>query len=205
MAAGRREQILDASLELAAAAGWDNLRLYQVADRVGLPLKIVRAEFRDRDAIADAWFARALDQMLAVPAGELAGQPPPERLLRVMMRWFAALQPHHRVTGEMLRVKLYPGHPQHWVPLVFDLSRLIHWFLDAGLIASTGYRRQLAEIGLTALFLKTLRGWLRDPDGDLERLREQLGRDLQRADRWLGRLPRTRPVMSRSATAAAPE
>jgi AcrR family transcriptional regulator len=205
MPAARREQIVDASLELAAAAGWDNLRLYQVADRLGLPLKVVRAEFRDRDAIADAWFARALDQMLAAPEGELAGQPPPERLLRVMMRWFAALRSHHRVTGEMLRVKLYPGHPQHWVPLAFDLSRLIHWFLDAALIASTGYRRQLAEIGLTALFLKTLGGWLRDPDGDLERVRAQLGRDLQRADRWLARLPRTRPALSESATPSAPE
>ena len=205
MAAARREQILDASLELAAAVGWDNLRLYQVAARLGLPLTVVRAEFRDRDAIADAWFARALDQMLAIPPGELVAQPPPERLLRVMMRWFAALQSHHRVTGEMLRVKLYPGHPQHWVPLAFDLSRLIHWFLDAALIASTGYRRQLAEVGLTALFLKTLRGWLRDPDGDLERVRAQLGRDLQRADRWLARLPRARRASLESATRPAPE
>ena len=205
MVAGRRERIVDASLELAAAAGWDNLRLYQVADRLGVPLAAIHAEFRDRDAIADAWFGRALGQVLAVPAGELAGQPPPERLLRVMMRWFAALAPHHRVTGEMLRVKLYPGHPQHWVPLAFDLSRLIHWFLDAGLIASTGYRRPLAEIGLTALFLRTLLGWLRDWDGDLERLREQLGRDLQRADRWLARLPRARPAMNQSATRPAPE
>jgi AcrR family transcriptional regulator len=205
MAAARRDQILDASLEVAAAVGWDNLRLYQVAARLGLPLELVHAEFRDRDAIADAWFARALDQMLAVPAGELAGQPPPERLLRVMMRWFTALQSHHRVTGEMLRVKLYPGHPQHWVPLAFDLSRLIHWFLDAALIASTGYRRPLAEIGLTALFLKTLAGWLRDRSGDLERVREQLGRDLERADRWLARLPRARPAPPESATRPAPE
>ena len=190
MADGRREQIVDASLELAAAVGWDNLRLYQVADRLDLPLAAVHAEFRDRDAIADAWFARALDRVLAVPEGELAGLPPPERLQRVMMRWFAALAPHHRLTGEMLRSKLYPGHPQHWVPMAFDLSRLIHWFLDAALIASTGYRRQLAEIGLTALFLKALQAWLRDRDGDLERLRDRLGRDLERADRWLARLPR---------------
>jgi AcrR family transcriptional regulator len=205
MAAGRREQIVDASLELAAVAGWDNLRLYQVADRLGLPLAAIHAEFRDRDAVADAWFGRALDQVLAVPAGDLAGQAPPERLLRVMMRWFAALGSHRRVTGEMLGVKLYPGHPQHWVPLAFDLSRLIHWFLDAGLIASTGYRRPLAEIGLTTLFLKALRGWLRDRDGDLERLREQLGRDLERADRWLARLPRARPIMHQSATPPPPE
>jgi hypothetical protein len=50
-----------------------------------------------------------------------------------------------------------------------------------------------------------LGGWLRDPDGDLERVRAQLGRDLQRADRWLARLPRTRPALSESATPSAPE
>ena len=61
MAQGRREQIVAASLELAAEAGWDDLRLHQVAERLGLPLAGVHAEFRDRDAIANAWFDRALD------------------------------------------------------------------------------------------------------------------------------------------------
>jgi AcrR family transcriptional regulator len=195
-AAATREQIVDASLELAAAIGWDNLRLFQVADRLGLPLAAVHAEFGDREAIADAWFERALAQVLAVPAAELAGQPPPERLQRVMMRWFAALAPHHRVTGEMLRAKLHPGHPHHWVPLAFDLSRLMHWFLDAAEIASTGYRRQLAEIGLTALFLAALGAWLRDRSGDLERQRQRLERSLARADRWLARLPRGRATIA---------
>jgi AcrR family transcriptional regulator len=201
----RRAQIVDASLELAAAAGWDNLRLHQVADRLGLPLAAIQAEFRDRDAIANAWFARALKQVTAAPAAELAGLAPPDRLLRVMLRWFRALEPHHRTTGEMLRGKLYPGHPQHWVPLAFDLSRLIHWFLDAALIASTGSRRQLAEIGLTVLFLRALRAWLADPDGNLARVGAGLERDLQRADRWLGRLPRGRPAMYESASRIAPE
>jgi AcrR family transcriptional regulator len=200
MARASREQIVDASLELAAAAGWDNLRLYQVAARLGLPLAALHAEFRDRDAIADAWFARALAQVTAVTAAELAGQAPPDRLLRVMLRWFRALEPQHRTTGEMLRGKLYPGHPQHWVPLAFDLSRLIHWFLDAALIASTGYRRQLAEIGLTVLFLRALRAWLADPEGSLARVGAGLERDLQRADRWLGRLPRVRRAIYDSAS-----
>jgi AcrR family transcriptional regulator len=205
MAQRRRAQIVDASLALAAAAGWDDLRLHQVADRLGLPLAAIQAEFRDRDAIANAWFARALEQVTAVPAAELAGLAPPDRLLRVMLRWFRALEPHHRTTGEMLRGKLYPGHPQHWVPLAFDLSRLIHWFLDAALIASTGFRRQLAEIGLTVLFLRALRAWLADPDGSLARVGAGLERDLQRADRWLGRLPRGRPARYESASRIPPE
>lgn len=205
MSAEKRRRIVAASLELAAATGWHDLRLHQVADRADLPLAAVLAEFRDRDAIANAWFESALEHMLAVPATDLAGQPPPERLLTVMMRWFEALAPEHRVSGEMLREKLYPGHPQHWVPLAFDLSRLIHWFLDAALIASTGARRQLAEVGLSALFLKHLRGWLRDRDGDLAKLRGGLQRDLERADRVLGRLPRTPSLPYPPAIRSSPE
>ena len=205
MSEARRAQIVDASLALAAAVGWSSLRLHQVADRLGLPLTAILAEFRDRDAVADAWFSRALEQVLAVPSAELAGRTPPERVAAVMMRWFAALAPHHRVSGEMLREKLYPGHPQHWMPLVFDLSRLIHWFLDAALITSTGPRRQLAEIGLTALFLRVLSAWVRDPHGDLERVRETLQRDLQRADRWLARLPKAGSRQHQSASWSSPE
>ena len=97
-------------------------------------------------------------------------------------------RPQRGVARAMLGEKLYPGHPQHWAPLIADLSRLIHWFLDAARIASTGRQRQLAEIGLTALFLASLRTWLRDDSAGQERTREQLRRGLAAADRWLPRL-----------------
>jgi hypothetical protein len=84
----------------------------------------------------------------------------------------------------MLRAKLHPSHPHHWVPMIFDLSRLMHDFLDVARIASTGRQRALAEDGLTLIFLATLRDWLREPGRTPEPL---LGR-LRRADRWLGRL-----------------
>lgn len=194
MAQSRRDRIVGAALELAEESDWANVRLHQVADRLGLSLAVVRAEFRDRDAIADAWFARALDELLSAPAAEVAGRRPPERLQSVVMRWFDALATHRGVAREMLRDKLYPGHPQHWGPLIADLSRLIHWFLDAARITSTGRERQLAEIGLTALFLATLRTWLRDDSEGQQVTRAQLQRGLEAADRWLPRLVRTRRV-----------
>jgi hypothetical protein len=104
-----------------------------------------------------------------------------------MIRWFDALAPYRLVTGQMLKAKLYPSHPHHWVPMIFDLSRLIHWFFDAARIESTGRQRQWAEIGLTLIFLTTLRGWLRDSSDHQERTRQALRRRLERADRWLGR------------------
>ena len=183
-----RDRIIDAALELAEERGWANVRLYQVAERAGVPLATIGTEFRDQDALANAWFARALKAVERIPPEALAGQPAAERLQLVIMRWFEELAPHREVTGEMLRAKLYPSHPQHWMPLVFDLSRLVHWFLDAARIASTGRARQLAEIGLTGIVLASLRVWLSDDSADSERTRSYLLRRLDAADRWLTRL-----------------
>jgi AcrR family transcriptional regulator len=183
-----RDRIVDAALEVGEERGWANVRLYQVAERAGVPLATIGAEFRDPDALANAWFARALAMVEQIPPQALADQPAPERLHFVIMRWFETLAPHRQVTGEMLRAKLYFSHPQHWVPLVFDLSRLIHWFLDAARIASTGRARQLAEIGLTAVFLGSLRVWLRDDSAGSERTRAYLRDRLGAADRLLARL-----------------
>jgi AcrR family transcriptional regulator len=183
-----RDRVVDAALELAEERGWANVRLYQVAERAGVPLARIGAEFRDLDAVANAWFARALATIERIPPEALAGQPAAERLHLAVMQWFDALAPHREVSGEMLRAKLYPSHPQHWVPLIFDLSRLVHWFLDAAGIASTGRARQMAEIGLTAIFLLSLRVWLSDDSADSERTRRYLYGRLDAADRWLTRL-----------------
>jgi AcrR family transcriptional regulator len=183
-----RDRIVDTALELAQKHGWANLRLYQVAERADVPLARIGAEFRDQDALANAWFERALTTVERLPPEALSGQPAPERLHLVIMHWFDALAPHREVTGAMLRQKLYPSHPQHWVPLIFDLSRLVHWFLDAARIASTGRARQMAEIGLTVIVLGSLRVWLRDDSAGSERTRSYLQRRLDAADRWLTRL-----------------
>ena len=183
------ERIVDAAIGLAEARGWDNVRLHQVADELGVSLAEVAASFRDIDAVANAWFERARRHLVELPAAELDGRPPPERLERAVMRWLDALAPHRKVTGEMLGEKLYASHPHHWVPMIFDLSRLIHWFLDVARIESTGRRRQLAEIGMTLIFVATLRVWLADQSEGQARTREFLTRRLATADRllvWMG-------------------
>lgn len=184
----RADRIVDAAIALAEERGWEDVRLYLVAERLGIGLDDVGREFGDLDAIANAWFARARRQLLRLPAEGLIGRPPPERLHAAMTTWFEALAPHHAVTCQMLDHKLYPSHPHHWVPMIFDLSRLMHDFLDVARIASTGRRRQLAEVGLTTIFLASLRDWRRDP----ERAGGRLGRRLAAADRLLAGFGRGR-------------
>ena len=182
-----RDRIVDAALDLAEADGWDAVRLRRVARRLDVPLGDVLGEFRDADAVANAWFARATAAMLAPPPRGFAKRPAAERIERVMMRWFDALAPRRQVSGEMLAAKLHPPHPHHWIPLVFDLSRTVQWLREAALLDATGRRRQVEEIGLTALFLATLRHWLADESPGQAATRAALARRLARADGLMAR------------------
>ena len=187
------QRILEATLAMADEEGWSNLRLRRVAERLELPLSEVLSHYRDLDAVADAWFRRALAAMLSTPTDEIAALPARERLHLVMMRWFDCLAPYKRVTGEMLSGKLHLPHAHHWVPMIFNLSRTIQWLRDAAMLDAGGRRREIEEIGLTGLFLATLAVWLRDESEGQARTRAFLARGLGLADDILARCGRRRP------------
>ncbi len=182
------QRIVDGALDLAEEVGWDGLRLRRVAERLGVPFAEVLVHYRDLDAVGDAWFRRAWSAMLAAPPEGFAARPARERLHLAIMRWFDALAPHRAVTGQILAAKLYPAHPHHWVPLVFNLSRNIHWLREAALLDAVGRRRQMEEVGLTWLFLMTLAVWLRDQTPGQARTRAVLRHRLADADRAMVRV-----------------
>jgi len=177
------DRIVDQSLAMADEQGWGGVRLREVAAALGVSMTEVQGQFRDLDAVSDAWFRRADEAMLAPVDGDFWNLPARERLYLLVMRWFDALGPHRRVTGQMLALKMYPFHPHHWAPAVFNLSRLIHWLRDAAHLDAAGPRRQMEEIGLTVLFLATLACWLTDESEGQEATRRFLARRLRRADR----------------------
>ena len=157
-----RARILEAAMDQAARDGWHDLSLVTLAGRLEISLAELHAEFRDRDAIANAWFDRALAAMLAPAPEGFAALRPSRRAEAMILRWFRAQSPHARLAGEMLRVKAWPSHPHHWVPMVFDLSRLVHWWLDASQIEEGGVRRMVQEVRLTTVLLAALVAWQKD-------------------------------------------
>jgi AcrR family transcriptional regulator len=193
------DRILDMAVAVAEDTGWYDLRLRIVAQRLRVPLTAVLDRFRDADAIADAWFARALRAMLREPEPGFDALPPSRRVHLVLMRWFDAQAAHRRVVGSMIGAKLHPSHPHHWVPMIFSLSRLIQWVLEAARLDARGLPRQAEEVGLTLLFLRALRVWLNDASPGQQRTREFLCRNLA----WLDRLPR-RPAQGRGTKPAGP-
>jgi AcrR family transcriptional regulator len=175
------ERILDTALDRAQVVGWHDLRLREVAGELGLPLTEVLARFRDQDAIADAHFQRLLAAMIAPPADPAAFAilSPHERAEAVMLRWFEAAAARRAVTIAMIQEKAWPFHPHHWVPMIFNLSRLIHWVRDAAQLDRSGPVRAIEEIGLTDTFLVTLATFALDCSGDLAATRRTLAAALR--------------------------
>jgi AcrR family transcriptional regulator len=176
------DRIVDTALQLADEIGWRHVTLREVSARLELSMAAVQSRYRDLDAVADAWFARAWQAMLAEPPETFRGLSAEARLHFLLMSWFDALATHRRVSCQMLREKLYPSHPHHWVPLIFNLSRTIQLLRDASLLVADGRQRQFEELGLSAIFLATLRVWCRDETTGQERTRSYLSRRLAVAD-----------------------
>jgi len=193
--------IVDAALDIAEEKGWPAVRLHDFAERLDIPPNRILEHYRDLDAVADAWFRRGLDAMIAPKGADFPGLPAKERIETCLLAWFDALAPHRTVTAAMLRGKMHLPHPHHWVPMVFNLSRLIQWLREAALLpARYGTRRaQAEEIGLTLLVLATLRVWARDGSDGQERTRRYLHRRHDRADRML------RTCSRRTSTAPSPD
>lgn len=151
------DDVLNAALRLADEIGWRQVTAQAIGARLGGGPGLVIAHYRDLDAIADAWFSRALADALSVPADPAL--PFDQRLAHVFGRWLDVLTPHRQASLDMIRGKLYPSHPHHWVPLVFNLSRLVQWMLDAASCEATGRRRQATEVMVSALVPAALWRW----------------------------------------------
>jgi hypothetical protein len=141
------------------------------------------------DNIANAWFARALDAMLAND-DDIDALPVSMRLEVIMQRWFDSLAQFHQVTAQMLGSKLHAPHIHHWVPMVFDLPRLIQFWRDAARLRARGRRRQVEEIVPTGIFLVRSREWCRDRTPGQTKARSRLLNLLGKAEKsavfWLG-------------------
>ena len=186
------DDILDAALSLADEIGWRNVTARSIGARLGGGPGLVVAHYPDLDAIADDWFRRALSEAVAVPPDPTL--PVDRRLAHVFGRWLDALGTHRQASIDMIRVKLHPSHPHHWVPLVFSLSRLVHWMLDAAGCEATGRRRQATEIMVSALVPATLRRWRRgDDQGTKDYVEDRLARMERRLDRVFAGTRRQRP------------
>ncbi len=179
------KQIIDIAFELALERGWRDLSLAEIAEAAELPLSTVYPIFPSKQAILDGFAGRVDAEMLS-EAGEGLETPARDRLFDMLMRRFDALLPYKEALGVIL-------HDQLCDPLAAccglgRLAKSMAATLEAAGFSTTGCRGVLRIKGLSAIYLATLRVWLRDDSEDMAKTMAHLDKQLARVDSFLGRL-----------------
>ena len=194
MTATPRDAILDTALRLADASSWEAVRLHQVAAALGISLDDIRAHYREKEDLVDAWFDRAdralLEQARMPDVATLSTQG---RLVRALMAWLDTLAPHRRVTRQMVANKFEPGHLHYQIDGARRVSRTVQWWREAAARDSVLPWRALEETALTGIFLTVFGFWMQDDSPGTQRTRALLERLLQQAAQAAAWVPGRRP------------
>lgn len=190
-----KDEILDAALDLAGRKSWESVRLHEVAAALQMNLNEVRAHFREKEDLTDAWFDRADSAMLQEAASP--GFPelsPRQRLHRLIMAWLIALAARRRVTRQMIYGKFEPGHIHYQYAGLLRVSRTVQWLREAAQCDAVLPWRAIEETALTAIYLAAFFYWMRDDSEKAARTSIFLDRLLARAERlaqWVPGFPGT--------------
>ena len=181
-----RDKIIAAFMSLLAEKRFEDIGFGEIAARSGLTLANCRQEFGSTLAIYAAHMKDLDRKVLASASGDMAEEPPRERLFDVLMRRIETMAPYREATRSLLKsVSCNPG-------LAFALNgfavRSQSWMLTAADIDAAGPRGMIRAQGLAMLFASVLRTWIDDEDEGLARTMAALDRALARGQRWSGML-----------------
>jgi AcrR family transcriptional regulator len=183
---GERDRIVAAFMALLAEKSFERIGLAEVAARAGVSLGALRGEFRSTLAMYAA-HVKAIDRaVLDGGEGDMAEEPPRERLFDVLMRRIEKLGPHKEAVRSLLRSA--SCNP----PLALALNglavRSMQWMLTAADIHASGPRGMLRAQGLALLWARVLRTFVNDDDEGHARTMAELDRALGRGARLVGLL-----------------
>jgi AcrR family transcriptional regulator len=181
-----REKIIAALLALLAEKRFEQVGFGDIAARAGLTLANCRAEFGATLSILAAHMKELDRKVLASASGDMAEEPPRERLFDVLMRRIEMMAPYREAIRSLM--KSAQCNPALAVALNAMAVRSQTWMLTAADIDAAGARGAIRAQGLAMLFASVLRIWVDDDDEGLARTLAALDRALARGQRWSGML-----------------
>ena len=181
------DHVIETAMALAAEGRWRDLSLAEIAEAAKVPLAKVYPVYPLRAAILDAFVRRIDAAVLAESDPEDLDGSARDRLFDVLMRRFDALDPYKEAVATVAYDQA--RDPLTALASACRLGRSMALMLEAAGLASGGLRGALRVKGLAAIYLATLRVWLRDESADKARTMAALDRQLRRAEALVLRLP----------------
>ncbi len=179
-----RHRAVKAMLALAARDGWPAVTLQAVADEAGLSLAELHDLVEDRLDLLTS-YGRMIDRKVLESVSSDESLSPRDRLFDLMMERFDVLNQDREAVASILRdLTLDPKSALFTLP---HLGRSMGWMLEAAGIGTSGWQGGLKILGLTAVYLETLRHWKTDISEDMSVTMAALDKNLGRAEQWAGR------------------
>src|SRR5262247_4610938 len=177
-----REKIVEAFVALLAERPFEKIGFAEIAARSGLSLADCRGEFASTIGVLAAHVKDIDQKVLAGGQGDMAEEPPRERLFDALMRRLEMLAPQRPAIRSLLRSAA--RNPGLALALNGLAVRSQQWMLTAADIDASGPRGLIRAQGLALLYARVLRVWLDDQDPGLARTLAALDRELARGQRW---------------------
>ena len=180
MASNEDSSLVAALWRVIAQHGWPAMSMRRLAAEAGLETAGLRDRFPTRLNLL-LLHGRVMDQ--AVLAGTIPGQggSARDRIFDVLMRRLDAMQPHRegilRLFEDMRRDPLLA------LALAPHIGVAMRWMLDAAEIEAKSCEARLLALGLTGVWLATIRAWARDDSPDMGTTMAALDAALDRAER----------------------
>ncbi len=175
-----KDKIVEVSLELAIELGWEHVRLSDIAERADISLSDLRLIIEDKFDILAA-FGRMIDAKTLNALDEFSPEMEArEKLFDIMIERFEVLNEYRE--GLLSILYSFQYDPKQVLISSPHLCRSMSWMLEAAGIDTSGMRGALKVAGLSGLYLKVLKSWMKDETPDLSKTMAALDKELGRAE-----------------------
>jgi ubiquinone biosynthesis protein COQ9 len=175
-----REAIVMAALHLAAQQGWEQVTFYDVAQEVNLSLAELFIHCEDKFDILAA-LGRMIDRKMLEGMAEHSPETSTrDALFDILMDRFEILNENR--DGITAILQSFKFDPKQAVISLPHLCRSMSWILESAQINTNGIRGAIKVSGMTGIYLKVLKVWMRDDSPDLSKTMAALDKELERAE-----------------------
>lgn len=171
-----KNRAVKAALQLSAEKGWAETSLYEIAEQADIPMNELFELFEDRHDVLVA-YGRYLDKrvMDAFPQVDMSLSPR-DRLFDILMERFDILNEERE--GVISILKSFCFDPKEALISFPHLGRSMNWMLEASGINAHGLGGCLKILGITGVYLKTLKIWMKDDSPDMSKTMAALDKNL---------------------------
>ena len=181
-----RKDYVESALVLASDMPWELINLEDIALQAKGSLSHMREYFDEKSDILGAYGA-IIDQEMLKEADRLdSNLSVKDKLFELIMARFDVVEDNRAGVLSILNsIKLDPKTILYSLP---HLCRSMTWVLEATGQNTSGVKGTAKIIGLTGVYLKTLRSWMSEESTDLSQTMASLDKGLAQAESWGERL-----------------